>query len=989
VSLIHGGGRSSARGAFVRNVVLTVALIAGAPALAAAGALTIRWNASPEPEVVGYVVHVGTQPGVVAERFDVGSATTFTYQNAVAGLTYYFSVSSYGAGDLASPRSAEIAVTMPAPPDPVTLVAPAGSLATATPSFTWRPVAGAIGYVLLVNDAQAAARIERAYSSTQAGCTSTACTVAPGVALSAGPGNWMVRASNAAGDGPWSAPMSFVAPTPTADPAPPAAEWENGGFENGYSGWTASGNHLLASGSFWVATEGVNAVAFNAEQQAPTGVLTRTFPTAAGRAYTLTFDLGAISGLNTAEQRMEVTIRGSASLLSRTVSVSAPGNGTRYVPQSFTFVADAASATLTFRDVSATTMNVDLMLDKVNVAPATTVGGDALPEGRMLLARSATNPRYFENRAGEVVYLTGSHTWNSLIDNGSTNPPAPFDFTAYLDFLQARKHNLIRLWAWDHPYWYYHEAPAGYSYKRASGPFPFQRPGPGIAMDGGPRFDLTKFNQAYFDRLRARVEAARARGIYVSIMLFEGWTSQFGDIGSHPFELGNNINGINGDPDNNQSIEVYTLAIPAITAIQRAYVEKVVQTVGDLDNVLFEIANEAGSFSLPWQEHLLAHLRAYEQANPALYLPHPIGISYQQGCQPVATCNAALEATAADWVSISINLPSSTPPPVWNGGSDANQVSLLDTDHVFGVGGDAAWIWKAFLRGHNPIYMDPYHNTVLQNLFADDSARLAMGDARSYAARLDIARAAPSTTVASSGFALVNASARRYLVLSTGTSVTVDLSASTGQFSVEWFDINARTVTAAVNVDGGAVRTLATPGGATNVVAYLVATGVPASDDEAGTGAAVVANGSFEDAVANWTAQGNFSVVSGSFWTASDGTRAIAFNDGQRPANGALSQTLATVAGVTYTLTFDVGAISGLNQFEQRLQATVTGQSGTPLASHVASVFAPGNGTRYVSTSLTFVADGPTTLTFRDVSPSTMNVDLMLDRVQLASGGAR
>lgn len=55
-------------------------------------------------------------------------------------------------------------------------------------------------------------------------------------------------------------------------------------------------------------------------------------------------------------------------------------------------------------------------------------------------------------------------------------------------------------------------------------PLPYQRTGPGTASDGAPKFNLNQFNQAYFDRLRSRVIAARDRGFYVSIMLFQGWS---------------------------------------------------------------------------------------------------------------------------------------------------------------------------------------------------------------------------------------------------------------------------------------------------------------------------------------------------------------------------------------------------------------------------------------------------------------------------------
>ena len=53
-------------------------------------------------------------------------------------------------------------------------------------------------------------------------------------------------------------------------------------------------------------------------------------------------------------------------------------------------------------------------------------------------------------------------------------------------------------------------------------PQPWQRTGPGNASDGKPKFDLTKFNQAYFDRLRDRVRQLHAAGIYAGVYLFSG-----------------------------------------------------------------------------------------------------------------------------------------------------------------------------------------------------------------------------------------------------------------------------------------------------------------------------------------------------------------------------------------------------------------------------------------------------------------------------------
>jgi hypothetical protein len=88
----------------------------------------------------------------------------------------------------------------------------------------------------------------------------------------------------------------------------------------------------------------------------------------------------------------------------------------------------------------------------------------------------------------------------------------------------------------------------------------YLRTGPGEALDGRPKFDVTRFDEAYFGRLRERVEAAQQRGIYVMVMLFQGFSvEQKGTDGvdptkgnpwdGHPFNRANNINGIDGDPN--------------------------------------------------------------------------------------------------------------------------------------------------------------------------------------------------------------------------------------------------------------------------------------------------------------------------------------------------------------------------------------------------------------------------------------------------------
>lgn len=157
---------------------------------------------------------------------------------------------------------------------------------------------------------------------------------------------------------------------------------------------------------------------------------------------------------------------------------------------------------------------------------------------------SDVNPRYFTDNTGRAVYLTGSHTWNNLVDMVVASGIDTFNYNEYLDFLKLYNHNFIRMWAWDLLTWNTRANREAEPVLLNVTPQPWLRSGPENALDGKPKFDLTKFNPEYFGRLKDRVKAASDRNIFVSVMLFEGWGLQFspGSYENHPFNPENNIN---------------------------------------------------------------------------------------------------------------------------------------------------------------------------------------------------------------------------------------------------------------------------------------------------------------------------------------------------------------------------------------------------------------------------------------------------------------
>ena len=238
-----------------------------------------------------------------------------------------------------------------------------------------------------------------------------------------------------------------------------------------------------------------------------------------------------------------------------------------------------------------------------------------------------------------------------------------------------------------------------------------------------PRFDLSSFDPAYFHRLRDRVIAAGNKGIYISVMLFDGFCLTQcpppDNVEGHPFAAGNNISGIGIT-----SISDYQVLPldPAVQALQEAYLHKVVDTVQDLPNVLYEVANESTNStsewgdSTQWQYWVIDSIKAYETRMG--YERHPVGMTYQIGAfvegpngnpaqPPDAPRNTPLFESPADWISPGYEEeyyvdPWYTGPPA----SDGTKVVISDTDHYASGLGDALWAWKSFLRGHNSILMD-------------------------------------------------------------------------------------------------------------------------------------------------------------------------------------------------------------------------------------------------------------------------------------------
>ena len=105
----------------------SLVLVAVVATPAAGGTITLDWDPNPEPWVVGYKLHVGTESGSYTQHVDVGLSTIFAWVGAAEGQLYCFAVSAYIAGYLEGPYSSEVCGYSNASP---TLINPGNRVST-------------------------------------------------------------------------------------------------------------------------------------------------------------------------------------------------------------------------------------------------------------------------------------------------------------------------------------------------------------------------------------------------------------------------------------------------------------------------------------------------------------------------------------------------------------------------------------------------------------------------------------------------------------------------------------------------------------------------------------------------------------------------------------------------------------------------------------------------------------------------------------------
>lgn len=242
------------------------------------------------------------------------------------------------------------------------------------------------------------------------------------------------------------------------------------------------------------------------------------------------------------------------------------------------------------------------------------------------------NPHYFSYKGKPLVLITSGEHYGAVLN-------LDFDYDTYLYTLASDGLNLTRVFsgAYVEPQGAFKIEGNTLAPQRERYICPWKRSDtPGYA-NGGNKFDLSEWDQQYFDRLSDFIAQAEKRNIIVELTLF----CPFYEESQWKLSPMNRINNINGGGPTERT-DVYTLdKSGALLVIQDNLVRKIVHELKDYSNVIYEICNEPyfGGVTLAWQHHMASLIAEEEKEFPQ---PHLISQNVANGSKKITTPHPAV-----------------------------------------------------------------------------------------------------------------------------------------------------------------------------------------------------------------------------------------------------------------------------------------------------------------------------------------------------------
>lgn len=206
---------------------------------------------------------------------------------------------------------------------------------------------------------------------------------------------------------------------------------------------------------------------------------------------------------------------------------------------------------------------------------------------------SKKNPHYFQYKGKEILLITSAEHYGGVINKA-------FDYVKYFEMLAQYGLNYTRIYPGTiiepEGFWLVEDmmAPAGNDLI-----VPWVRSKVPGYKGGGNKFDLSRWDPEYFDRLRDFLKEADKRNIIIEIAFYNCQNKPYWAFS--PLQKDNNIQGV-GDCDH---ITFQTLDNEPLVNEQFRFVEKLVIETNEFDNVIYEIVDEPTLMLTPPQKAYL------------------------------------------------------------------------------------------------------------------------------------------------------------------------------------------------------------------------------------------------------------------------------------------------------------------------------------------------------------------------------------------------
>ncbi len=219
------------------------------------------------------------------------------------------------------------------------------------------------------------------------------------------------------------------------------------------------------------------------------------------------------------------------------------------------------------------------------------------------------NPHCFEFKGKPTILITSAEHYGAAVNKD-------FDYIAHFDALKSYGLSYTRIYPGA-----MFEPQGKFLSGNTLGPKPWslivpwaRSNVPGYLFCGN-KFDLDRWDPAYFARLKNFITKADERGIVVEICFFNCQYSDTWPIS--PLYYENNIQGVGRD----KWQDALTMKDPDLVRRETDYVRKITEEVNAFDNVILEVIDEPANFTPfeeagPWVRHMLEEVADTERNLP-------------------------------------------------------------------------------------------------------------------------------------------------------------------------------------------------------------------------------------------------------------------------------------------------------------------------------------------------------------------------------------